>query len=195
MAGNVEIKPNEANIVSENRLLVTKMRRKMSCPDERGLEETEKKEGKWKRTGERGDRGKREGKGGRYHQRVRAALWACRRRGMRRLPAVPGTERAGAASQARLPRRRRRTRGEGGAGPWTESRRGWLDRQGRMRAARARTRGLSGREAVRDSGRQDKRKGEQEPARAGEPEGRLGPGQRRERGSQGAAASPSEQQR
>lgn len=43
-----EIKPNEANIVAENHLLVTKMRRKRSCPDKKGQEETEEKEGKWK---------------------------------------------------------------------------------------------------------------------------------------------------
>lgn len=37
--------------------MITKRRRKRSCPSERGLEETEKKKGKWKRTGgeERGD--------------------------------------------------------------------------------------------------------------------------------------------
>lgn len=58
-----EIEPNKANIVSENCLLVTKMRRKRSLPNERGLEETEK-EGKWKNPGGEGTERRQRGEEG-----------------------------------------------------------------------------------------------------------------------------------
>lgn len=60
-----EIKPNEANLVTETCLLVIKRTtQKRNYPNEKRLEKTEKKEGKWKRNGEgkereRGDREKK----------------------------------------------------------------------------------------------------------------------------------------
>lgn len=46
-----KIKSIKTNILSVNCLLITKRKRKRSFPNERGLEETEKKEGKWKKNG------------------------------------------------------------------------------------------------------------------------------------------------
>ncbi|XP_068890471.1 uncharacterized protein [Aphelocoma coerulescens] len=96
------------NIVSENRLLITKRRRKTSCPSERRLEETEKKKGKWKRNG--GE--EREGtERGRYQQRGGAGL-SVPRQGCRCPGRAVGSDRACAApGGARLPRRRPRARG------------------------------------------------------------------------------------
>lgn len=57
---------------------------------------------------------------------------------------------------------------------------GWMGRWGWMQVARAGVRGRSG----RDTGRQDRREGEREPARAEEAKGRLGTRQRWERANQ-----------
>lgn len=106
----------------------------------------------------------------------------------------PGS--TGAAPASLAPHTRPVHARTGGPGPWTEScRDSWRPagsgRQGGMRAGQARMRGQSGRVVVRDTERRDRREGEQEPVRAGEPEGSLGPGQRKEQGSQGTAVGPS----
>lgn len=169
----------------------------MSCPDERGLEEKKRRKENGKGLGERGDRENRgerralpaAGQGSAVGVQGRAMRTPCpaqnepaRLHGRGSLGDGDGH----AVSEVQDPGQSR------AAGPGHP-----LDRGGRVECGQP-GQGCGGKVAGRRSGTQgDKtstRASRNQRGRAGEPEGRLGPGQRRERGSQGVAASPSEQQ-
>lgn len=167
-----EIKPNEANVVSENSLLVTKEQDKKELLYQRVLKKTE--EEKWGR-GREGE--ETEGKKGHYCCRSGSAVdvyeaGAVHAACLCTAPAVTGDQTQSEGHWGRRCRSLARVVVQImvvvrlGAG-WVGHR--WL---------RQRCRDEAGRALVRDTGRQDRHEGEQEPARAGDPKRSLGPGQK-----------------